>query len=137
MVTKKITWDAALQICEQENSRLAMPKNLEQFNFVLNKIAKPASQDQYWIGVKFANSSFYYVDGQKFKLQLWEEDEPDMSTNQACVAVKKGEMFDRRCKDERPFVCEAGKTQFPRHNLTDTFFLASQRADRETDILYH
>lgn len=105
MVSKVATWNKALTICEQEGGRLAMPKNLEQHDYLLNHVGGTGSQ--YWIGVKYVNGTFKYVDGYNFALELWEEDEPDKSKDQACVAVKKGEMYDRKCNGLRPFICEA------------------------------
>lgn len=105
MVSKAATWNKALTICEQEGGRLAMPKNLEQHDYLLNTIG--GTESQYWIGVKYVNGTFKYVDGCNFVLELWEEDEPDRSNDQACVAVKKGEMYDRKCNGDRPFICEA------------------------------
>lgn len=114
LVTTPNTWENAKLTCEKEGGRLAMPKTKEQFDYLVEKIAATATT-QFWIGVQYVKEenkvkgkdSFKYVDGEKYALGLWEEDEPATAEDQACIVIKIKEVYDRSCTDTRAYICEA------------------------------
>ncbi|BFZ22363.1 hypothetical protein BsWGS_25402 [Bradybaena similaris] len=102
------TWPDARNSCQTFGGDLA--STLDIFEFARLDLALLASgiTGQAWIGLKFDQISSQYVfsDGWPVKHTFWSTSNPDLQTNESCVALYLASWNDTLCSELLPYICE-------------------------------
>nr|QNH72442.1 toxin candidate TRINITY_DN31332_c0_g1_i1.p1 [Pachycerianthus borealis] len=107
-----VTWQQAQDTCVQSKSVLAVVKNDQQGNDVL-ETQKTSGSFAYWIGVKYNNGQLEFTDGKPSTYTNWAKDKNKPTDQKRCVHAHKllfgsplASWKAASCDGKHPFTCQ-------------------------------
>ncbi|CAG5120959.1 unnamed protein product, partial [Candidula unifasciata] len=108
------TWPDARNSCQALNGDLASTSDIFEVARLHLAVLNSNVIGQAWIGMKFdqASSEYVFSDGWPVKQTFWSAGNPDLQTNDSCVALSLATWNDTLCSEFLPYICEI-KSEVP------------------------
>uniref|UniRef100_A0A665WJX2 C-type lectin domain-containing protein n=1 Tax=Echeneis naucrates TaxID=173247 RepID=A0A665WJX2_ECHNA len=107
VVREKMTWEDALDHCEEHHSNLASVASETEMMLIQRELGKITTTEHVWIGLRFIPGGWQWVDQQQLDYEAWSQDKkptcPHLSVQ--CGALKAV----GRPESDKRFKCEEVK----------------------------
>uniref|UniRef100_A0A8B9EUY4 C-type lectin domain-containing protein n=1 Tax=Amazona collaria TaxID=241587 RepID=A0A8B9EUY4_9PSIT len=128
---EKKSWEQSLQFCSSQNSTLLLIKQKEKLELV-----KENTGVEYWLGLRFKQSIWYWADGTTLTEQQKSWVKPK-SYSQGCGSVYYTTIYFKSCKEELHYICEKPAIQLQRCNNScqEGWFVRPNDYEKLEDVL--
>ncbi|KAH9490404.1 hypothetical protein Btru_035117 [Bulinus truncatus] len=132
------TWEDARKLCQAQGADLASTQDAFEIARVDLGLYNNDIIDQAWIGMKYnmETQQYYWTDQWPVLRTFWSKGNPDLQTNDSCVAFSNAGWNDTSCSERLPYVCEIRKDSPPPTTPGPKGHCVNANAKRYGDFCY-